>query len=79
VQTTKGFNSVLNSRFNRTFITHVTTHKGCFAASGVNGVDNFVAINNIGDHDLRAFTGKQFGTNTAKTRRPSCNDGNFSL
>jgi hypothetical protein len=79
VQTTKGFNSVLNSRFNRTLITHVTTHKGCFAASGVNGVDNFVAINNIGDHNLCTFTGKQFGTDTTEARRPSGDDGNFSL
>jgi hypothetical protein len=79
VQTTKGLNGVLNDCFNRTFITHVTTHKGCFAASGVNGINNFVAINNIRDHNLRTFTGEQFGPHTTKARRPSGNDGNFSL
>jgi hypothetical protein len=70
---------MLNSGFNRTFIAHVTTHEGCLSASSVNGVNNFVAINNISDHDLCAFAGEQFGTNTTKTRGSSGNDGNFSL
>jgi hypothetical protein len=70
---------VLNSRFNRTFIAHIATHKGYFAASGVNGIDNFITINNIRDHNLRAFTGKQFSPDTTKTRRTSGDDGNLSL
>jgi hypothetical protein len=79
VQTTKGLNGVLNSRFNRTFIAHIATHKGCFAAGSIDGIDNFVAINNIRDHNLCTLTGKQLSSNTTKTRRTSGDDGYFSL
>jgi hypothetical protein len=70
---------MLNCGFNRTFITHVTTYKGCFAASSIDCVNNFVAINHVGNHDLRTFTGEQLGTNATKARGSSGDDGNFSL
>jgi hypothetical protein len=70
---------MLNCGLDRTFIAHVTTHKRCFTASSIDCVNNFVAIDNISDHDLGTFTGKQLSANATKTRGSSGDDGNFSL